>query len=157
MKFSLVFTGKTSESYLREGVKVYLDRIRHYLPVEVKEITPLRETRGLDPAMIRAKESEWFLKNLPSSGYLVLLDEAGSELTSMELSAFLQARMNQGIRHMIFLTGGAYGVTEEIKKKSNFILSLSKMTFTHQMSRLIIVEQLYRALTILKGEPYHNP
>jgi 23S rRNA (pseudouridine1915-N3)-methyltransferase len=157
MKIFLVFTGKSAEEYLKEGVKMYVARLKHYIPVEVQELTPPKLSVSLNAGQIRILESEWIVKNLPDSGYLVLLDETGKSLSSAGLADFLQARMNQGIRNLTFIIGGAYGVSDALKQKADFILSLSTLTFTHQMSRLILAEQLYRAMTILKNEPYHNP
>lgn len=157
MKVFLVFTGKSAEDYLKEGVKVYVARLKHYIPLVVHEITPPKLPASVNTAQVRIQESEWILKNLPDSDYRVLLDETGKSLSSAGLADFLQARMNQGIRNLTFIIGGAYGVSDALKQKADFILSLSPLTFTHQMSRLILVEQLYRAMTILKNEPYHNP
>ena len=157
MKIILVFTGKTSDEYLKQGLKIYFDRLKHYLPVEIIELNPPKLPLSLDTKQMRNKESDWILKNLPQTDMLVLLDETGKQLSSVELADFLQSRMNQGLKSLTFLIGGAYGVSEALWEKAGFILSLSALTFTHQMSRLILLEQLYRALTIIKREPYHNP
>ncbi|MHC1706158.1 MAG: 23S rRNA (pseudouridine(1915)-N(3))-methyltransferase RlmH [Bacteroidales bacterium] len=157
MKIILIFTGKTTEEYLKTGVSVFVERLKHYLPVEITEINPPKYPLSLENSQIRLKESEWVIKNLPKTDYLVLLDETGKMLSSLTLSEFLQSRMNQGIKSLSFLIGGAYGVSDELRRKADFVLSLSSLTFTHQMCRLILSEQLYRAMTILRKEPYHNP
>ena len=157
MKLVLLFTGKTSEPYLREAIGIYADRLKHYLPVEMKELVPLKDTKGLDGAVIRKKESDWLLKTIPADEYLILLDEKGQHPDTMAFTQFLTQRMNQGLKQITFLVGGAFGVSQELKNRSNYILSLSNLTFTHQMTRLILLEQLYRAMTITRNEPYHNP
>lgn len=157
MKVTLVFTGKTNEEYMKKGISLYIGRLKHYLSAEVLELSPPRFPSSMDSAQIRGKESEWLLQHLPVSDYLVLLDEGGKQLTSAGLADFVQARMNQGIKNLVFVVGGAYGVAENVKNSCDFVLSLSALTFTHQMTRLILSEQIYRAMTILKREPYHNP
>lgn len=157
MKVILIFTGKTSDEYLRQGLLIYTDRLKHYFPLEIRELNPPKLSQSIDNGQIRVKESNWVMNNLPATDYLVLLDETGKQLTSTGLADFMQARMNQGIRTLAFLIGGAYGVSDDIRKRADFVLALSEMTFTHQMSRIILAEQLYRAMTILKREPYHNP
>ena len=156
MKVILVFTGKTTEDYLKQGIQLYADRLKHYLQLEIKELIPGKFSNSMDSSQIRLLESEWLIKSLPAYDYLVLLDESGKSLSSASLSEFIQVRMNQGIRKLVFLIGGAYGVSDDLKAKANFILSLSAMTFTHQMIRLILSEQIYRAMTIIKREHYHN-
>jgi 23S rRNA (pseudouridine1915-N3)-methyltransferase len=157
MKITLVFTGKTNDEYLKKGISLYIDRLKHYLPLEILELNPPKYPSGMDSSQIRVKESDWLLDHLPACDYLVILDEGGTQLTSASFSDFIQGRMNRGIKNMIFLIGGAYGISDLLKKKADFILSLSALTFTHQMTRLILAEQIYRAMTILKREPYHNP
>ncbi len=157
MKLILIFTGKTQEAYIKEGLGMYLDRLKHYLPVEIMELKPPSFLSGLKGDTYRQKESDWLIQNLPETDFLVLLDESGKQLSSEGLAVFLQGRMNQGTRQLTFLVGGAYGFSDKLKQKGNLVLSLSLMTFTHQMTRIILAEQLYRAMTILKGEPYHNP
>ncbi|HRY32926.1 MAG TPA: 23S rRNA (pseudouridine(1915)-N(3))-methyltransferase RlmH [Bacteroidales bacterium] len=156
MKLHLIFTGKTEEAYLKEGLAMYLRRLQHYIPVEVRELTPPRQAAAGNAEQIKKAEGRFLLSQLEKSAYLVLLDETGRLMSSVAFAEFLQARMNQGIRDLGFLIGGAYGVTNEVRESCRDVLSLSPMTFTHQMSRLILMEQLYRAFTILKREPYHN-
>jgi 23S rRNA (pseudouridine1915-N3)-methyltransferase len=140
MKIFLINTGKTKISYLKEGIQIFEKRIRRYVPFESNEIP---EGRSL-------------LKYIDRSDYSVLLDERGRQFSSRELADYIQKLMNRGLTAVYFFTGGADGFSDEIYERADEIISLSKMTFTHEMARLIFVEQLYRALTILKGEPYHH-
>ncbi len=156
MKLHLIFTGKTEEAYLKEGLALYLRRLQHYIPVETTELLPPKQAPASSPEQIKKAEGRYLLAQLEKSGYLVLLDEAGRLMPSLAFAEFMQARMNQGLRNLSFLIGGAYGVTREVRERCHEVISLSPMTFTHQMSRLILAEQLYRAFTILKREPYHN-
>jgi 23S rRNA (pseudouridine1915-N3)-methyltransferase len=136
MKILLIFTGKTSEKYLHDPVNDYLERIRNYFPVELKVTRELRAHNFSD--------------------YVILLDEKGQTLSSVEFARFIQGQQNKNVRKIVFVVGGAFGFAYEMYQRANMLLSLSKMTFTHQMVRLILVEQLYRACTILRGEPYHH-
>jgi 23S rRNA (pseudouridine1915-N3)-methyltransferase len=156
MKISLLSTGKTEEGYLTSGIGLYLKRLRHYIPFEMVEVAPVRKTAGMTPEMIKAREAELLMKHLEKADAVVLLDEHGTEFTSVEFSTFLQKRMNTGIRELVFVVGGAWGFADVLHKKADFKIALSRMTFSHQMVRLFFVEQLYRAFTILKGENYHN-
>ena len=143
MKTEFWCMGKTEEPYLKEGIGQYARRLSHYLNFEYRELT------GKD----KEKEIEKFLK---TNDYLVLLDERGQEFTSRGLSQFLQQRFNTGSGRLIFLAGDAYGFPEAVSERANFRLALSLLTFTHEMVRLIFLEQLYRAMTILKNENYHH-
>jgi 23S rRNA (pseudouridine1915-N3)-methyltransferase len=156
MKITLMSIGKTDTGYLQAGIKLYTERLKHYIPFEAKELPALKKTTGMTPEHIRQKEAELFLKHLEKPDCIVLLDEKGKEFTSRKFSEFLQARMNAGTRDLVFVIGGAWGFSDTLKSKANFSISLSKMTFSHQMVRLFFAEQLYRAFTILKGESYHN-
>jgi 23S rRNA (pseudouridine1915-N3)-methyltransferase len=148
--------GKTSESYLTEGLNDYFGRIAHYLPFSYYEIPDLKNMKSLSPQQVKEKEAELVLKNLLPSSRLILLDEHGKQYKSAEFSAFIEKQMNSGIKELVFLVGGAWGISESLKNRASDMLSLSKMTFPHQLVRLVFAEQLYRALTILRNEPYHN-
>ncbi len=156
MKTLFLLTGKTKESYLIEGMKEYQKRIRNYIPFDLTEIPDLKNTRNLPPEKVKENEGQLILQQLKEGDYAVLLDEKGKELTSGEFADFMQARMLASNRRVVFITGGAWGFSRDVYERADFKLSLSRMTFPHQLVRLIFLEQLYRAHTILKGEPYHN-
>jgi len=156
MKIRLFVIGKTEAEYLRKGIAVYENRIRHYIPFEIVELPAIRNVSGLPATLQKAKEAALFDKVCQAGERLVLLDEKGKELTSVGFSEFLNKRFISGSGNLSFLVGGPFGFDESITKKADFILSLSKMTFSHQMVRLFFTEQLYRALTILRGESYHH-
>ncbi len=157
MKLRLICVGKISETYLRDGVDEYAARIRRYLPLTTVE---LKEEKGggrkADPRYLRDKEGERLLQRIPPEAFVVVLDERGKSLGSEELSALLERHMVQGTAEVALVLGGAYGLSEPVRRRADLLLSLSAMTFTHQMARLIVLEQLYRGLTILRNEPYHN-
>ncbi len=148
--------GKTQIKYLQEGIAVYQKRLKHYHSFEIRVIPALKKTKNLSSALIQNKEGELILQQFSTGDFVVLLDEAGKSLTSMGFADYLQSLLNRHIRHLYFVVGGAYGFSDEVYERANAKLSLSAMTFSHQMVRLIFVEQLYRAFTILKGESYHH-
>ena len=157
MKISLIAIGKTDQEYLKKGISEYNKRLKHYARFEIKEVPALKKTSNMPSEVIKQKEADLLLKHLEKkTDCVVLLDEKGKELSSLEFSGFLQKQLNAGTREMAFVVGGAWGFHETIKQRAQHTLSLSRMTFSHQMVRLFFVEQLYRALTILKGEGYHN-
>ncbi len=156
MDIKLIVVGKTEEKYLIEGIEIYLKRLKHYINFEIYTIPELKNAKNLSFSQIVQKEGELILKLVSTSDKLVLLDEKGKQESSVNFSVFLEKMMLQGLKNLIFVIGGAYGFSEDVYKRSNDKISLSKMTFSHQMVRLIFVEQLYRAYTILKGEPYHH-
>lgn len=156
MKITLLTIGKTEEEFLKKGIEQYVKRLKHYIPFEIHDIAALKKTTGMAPEVVKQKEAELFAKHLEKADCIILLDERGTEFSSKGFSDFLQKRMNTGIREMVFIVGGAWGFSETLHQKTDFKISLSKMTFSHQMVRLFFVEQLYRAFTILKGESYHN-
>jgi 23S rRNA (pseudouridine1915-N3)-methyltransferase len=156
MKIKLLLIGKTEADYLKLGIGEYEKRIRHYISYESVVIPALKNSAGFSPEEIKIREAEQIMKNISTSDFLVLLDEKGKEMDSVEFSGFLNQRFSSGIKSLVFIVGGAFGVTESIKKKVSIILSLSKMTFSHQMVRLFFMEQLYRGLTILNNESYHH-
>ena len=156
MKIKLLLIGKSDTEYIQQGVAEYEKRIKHYIPYESIVIPALKNVAGYSPTEVKIREAEQLMKNIAVSDYIVLLDETGKEFSSVEFSGFLSQRFSSGVKSLVFIVGGAFGVSEPIKKKANFILSLSQMTFSHQMIRLFFIEQLYRGLTILKNESYHH-
>ena len=155
MKIKLILTGKTEEGYIKEGTTRYIKRIQHYISIEIIEI-PFKHTKNLRPDAYKATESKAIEEHLTITDFLVLLDEKGKSFGSIEFANWIQGRINSNIKRLTFVIGGPFGFSDEIKAKAQLQLSLSKMTFSHQMIRLFFLEQLYRAFTILKNEPYHN-
>lgn len=153
MKIEFIFIGKTTEPYLNEGITTYLKRLVNYLPAEI--ITIPASSSKLREKIIE-EESRAILSKIQPRDYIVLLDERGKELTSRQLAAFIEKQMVAGTNRLLMITGGAYGVSDEVKQKVHYTLSASKFTFTHQMIRLLLTEQVYRAMTILKNESYHH-
>ena len=156
MQIKLIVIGKTAEAYLKHGIDEYLGRLKHYVKMEYIEITALKNSGSLSVEQVKEKESELILKSVQSSDHLVLLDEGGKELSSIELSKWIGGKMNTGVKTLVFVVGGAYGFSKNVYGRADMKLSLSRMTFSHQMVRLFFVEQLYRGFTILKGEKYHH-
>jgi 23S rRNA (pseudouridine1915-N3)-methyltransferase len=157
VNISLICIGKTSESYLQQGISIYEKRLKNYSAFSLNILPDLKNTRNMPPASICEVEGDVILNNLKPGDDVILLDEKGTEFASVELATFLQKKMNVATRNLVFIIGGPYGFSEKVYQRANNKISLSKMTFSHQMVRLIFVEQLYRAFTILKGEPYHHP
>ncbi|MFC2150974.1 23S rRNA (pseudouridine(1915)-N(3))-methyltransferase RlmH [Bacteroidota bacterium] len=156
MKIKLLVIGKTDSDFLRRGIDEYVKRLKHYLPFEIIIIPDLKNRKNLTEEQQRHKEGELILAQFNSGDFIVLLDENGKDFSSVDFSKFVEKQMISGLKNLIFVIGGPYGFSEEVYKKGEFKFSLSKMTFSHQMVRLIFTEQLYRALTIIKGEPYHH-
>lgn len=156
MNLTLIMIGNTSVPFVTNGYETFKKRISHYINFNEIIIPDLKDRKSLDSAQIKTKEATLLKAKIPDGAYVVLLDERGKELTSIELASFMQKKMNSGIKEMVFIIGGAYGVADSIKQSANYILSLSKMTFTHQFIRLLVTEQIYRSMTILRNEPYHN-
>ena len=156
MNIDLIVVGKTNSEHVEELVADYRRRINFYTRFSVVAIPDLRNTKNLTAEGIKRREGEAILKLLDSGDYVALLDEKGSEHTSMEFASWLQKRLNSGVRRLVFVTGGAYGFSQEVYRRADEKLSLSRMTFSHQIVRAIFAEQLYRAFTILRNEPYHH-
>ncbi len=156
MKIQLIVVGKTEETWLRLAVRDYETRIGHYIPFEMIEIAALKNSANLSQPEQKLRESEMVSRLLHPGDILVLLDEQGTEMRSVEFAGFLNKQFSSGGKTLVFVVGGPFGFGKEIKKKARYVLSLSKMTFSHQMVRLFFTEQLYRALTILRGESYHH-
>ncbi len=153
MKVELWMVGKTAEAYLETGMAIYEKSLSHYLPFQKLVFPDIKNAKNLDQASLKVKEGETFLKKLDKSDLLVLLDEVA---TSVQFANQLEKWKIQGIYRLVFLIGGAYGFSDEVYERANHKMSLSPMTFSHQMVRLIFLEQLYRACSINKGEPYHH-
>ena len=156
MKITLLIVGKTEDAYLKEGIDKYLKRLKHYIKIDIAEITELKNTKALTEAQQKAKEAELILKKITATDYVILLDEKGLELSSQQFAAYLDKKAVGSVASLVFIVGGPYGFDQLVYQRANDKLSLSRMTFSHQMVRLFFVEQLYRAFTIVKGEPYHH-
>lgn len=156
MKITLICIGKTDEDYLKNGIEKYLQRLRHYISFEMIVIPDIKKSKNLSQEQQKQKEAQLILKQLKNQDYVVLLDEKGNSYSSVGFSDFIQQRMNQGLSNLVFVIGGPYGFNQDLFNRANGMISLSKMTFSHQMVRLFFVEQIYRAFTIMKGEPYHH-
>lgn len=155
MKITLLVVGKTTDTHIELLIQEYQKRLAHYIPFNIQVIPELKNTKALTPEQQKQTEGELLLRTINSSTDLVLLDEHGKEFRSIEFADYVQKRMSSG-RDVVFVVGGPYGFSEAVYQRANGKISLSKMTFSHQMVRLFFVEQLYRAMTILRGEPYHH-
>ncbi|MGV8878006.1 MAG: 23S rRNA (pseudouridine(1915)-N(3))-methyltransferase RlmH [Sphingobacteriaceae bacterium] len=156
MKITFITIGKTDDQYLKEGIEKYLKRLKHYIKFEFTEIPDLKNTKAWNQDQQKAKEAELILKKITPMDHIILLDERGQEFSSPQFADYLNHKMIASTHNLVFIVGGPYGFDESIHQRANDKLSLSKMTFSHQMVRLFFVEQVYRAFTILKGEPYHH-
>jgi len=156
MTIKLIAIGKTDSVSLQDLIKDYENRLKHYIKFELDIIPDIKNVKNLSETQQKEKEGELILKKLKATDVLILLDENGKQFGSVEFSDFLQKKMNSGIKQLVLVIGGPYGFSDAICKKAQAKTSLSKMTFSHQMVRLFIIEQLYRAFTILKNEPYHH-
>lgn len=156
MKICLLVIGKTDEDYLQKGIEIFLKRIPHYITFEMKVIPDIKNSKNLSEDQQKEKEGDLIIQQLTTSDELFLLDEQGIENSSIEFARFLEKKMLSGIKRLVFVIGGPYGFSGQVYSRSTGKVSLSRMTFSHQMVRLIFAEQLYRAMTILKGEPYHH-
>lgn len=155
MKTLLILVGKTTDRHFQAGISDYVGRIAHYMPFELVTIPELKNTKNLTEQQQKTAEGELILKQLQPQDTVVLLDEHGREQRSMEFARWLEQKRNT-VRRLVFVIGGPYGFSDEVYARASEQLSLSKMTFSHQMIRLIFTEQVYRACTIIKGEPYHH-
>ena len=156
MKITLLVIGKTEADYLKRGIEEYLKRLKHYIPFELLVIPALKNTKNLSEVQQKQKEGELILSQIKQGDNLILLDENGKQYSSVKFANYIEKFMIAGTRNIVFVVGGPYGFSDDVYQKSNGKISLSSMTFSHQMVRLIFVEQIYRAMTILKGEPYHH-
>ena len=156
MNIKLIVVGKTDEKYLQQGIDVYVSRLKHYVNFEMVVIPALKDQKGASPEEVKEREAALLLRQLEKCDRVVLLDEHGEQHTSVDFAQYIQKQMNAGVRNLAFVVGGAFGFAPSVYAAASGKVSLSKMTFNHQMVRLFFVEQLYRAFTILRHEPYHN-
>ena len=156
MKILLIVVGKTDQQWLTEGISQYIDRLSHYSQFELQVIPDIRNTRSMEAQVQKVREGEQILKLLQPSDDVWLLDDKGREMTSPEMARWLEKRMSQSTKRLVFIIGGPYGFSPDVYDRVPGRLSLSRMTFSHQMVRLIFVEQLYRAFSILNNLPYHH-
>ena len=156
MTIKLLTIGKTDNSNLESLMKDYQNRLNHYIKFELEIIPDLKKVKHLSEDQQKQKEGDLILKKLKPTNILVLLDENGKQFDSVAFSAYLQKHMNSGIKQLVLVIGGPYGFSKDVYQKAQGKISLSKMTFSHQMVRLFVIEQLYRGFTILKNEPYHH-
>lgn len=156
MKIKLLAIGKTAQSELNRLINLYQNRLKHYISFEIEIIPDIKNAKNLSQSQLKEKEAQLILSKIQSGDVVVLLDEKGKQFTSVEFSTYLQKKMNAATKQLVFVIGGAFGFSDEIYTVATEKISLSKMTFSHQMIRLFITEQLYRSFTILKNEPYHH-
>lgn len=156
MKIALFQVGKTSEKYLSEGVNVYAGRLAKYIPFEIVTVPEIKNSRNMPAGEQKEKEGEGIFRLIKDEDYVVILDEKGKEVSTMEFSSWLGKSLMIPKKRIVFVTGGPWGLSSRLVSRSDLSLSLSRMTFSHQIVRLLFLEQLYRAFTIIKGEPYHH-
>lgn len=156
MKITLIAVGKTEDKYLIEGINKYLNRLKHYINFNVLIIPDIKNTKNLTEAQQKNKEAELIAKQINPTDVIILLDEKGKKHSSVSFANYLNKQMIGSVQHLVFIIGGPYGFDETLYQRANTSISLSDMTFSHQMVRLFFVEQLYRAFSILKNEPYHH-
>ena len=156
MKIVLLSVGKSHESFVKEGIELFTKRLSNYFPVQWQLIAPPKQAASLSDAELKKKEGELILQQVHSDDYLILLDERGKMLSSEGLAAWIQTRANESTRQLVFLIGGAYGVSPNVAQRAQFTWKLSDLVFPHQLVRLMLSEQLYRACTLLKNEKYHH-
>ena len=155
MKITLLVVGKATDAHIQALLQDYQKRLGHYVPFTLTVIPELKNTKSLTSEQQKQAEGELILRNITASTDMILLDERGKDYRSIEFAEYLQKKMSSG-RDLVFVVGGPYGFSDAVYQRANGQLSLSKMTFSHQMVRLFFVEQMYRAMTILRGEPYHH-
>lgn len=156
MNIKLIVVGKNEQKYLKEALDIYIKRLTHYINFEIVVLPDVKNAKNMSVSELKDKEAELILKHSAKADKVVLLDEKGKEFSSVEFSKYIEKQMNASLKTLAFVVGGAFGFSEKVYSQANEKLSISKMTFSHQMIRLLFVEQLYRAFTIIKGEPYHN-
>lgn len=156
MKVKLILIGKTSFKFIESGLDMYKERLKHLSDFELLIIPDLKNTKKMPAEQIKTKEGALIMRTLTNSDFVILLDEKGRSFNSLKFAGFIENKLSASTKQLIFVVGGAYGFSKEIYKRANFLLSLSEMTFSHQIIRLFFMEQIYRAFTIIKGLPYHN-
>lgn len=156
MKICLLVVGRTVKQHFVSAINDYTERIKHYIPFEIEVINDLKNTKSLSAEQIKSKEGELILKQISQGDYVVLLDERGKEFRSIEFADYISKKMNTVNKRLVFVIGGAYGFSKEVYSAADEKISMSKMTFSHQMIRVIVAEQIYRAVSIINGLPYHH-
>ncbi|MFN8258196.1 MAG: 23S rRNA (pseudouridine(1915)-N(3))-methyltransferase RlmH [Bacteroidales bacterium] len=156
MKIKLILIGKTSFDFISDGLGIFQNRLKHFCDFEIVNLQELKNAKNMPVDEIKKKEGQMLGKVFGINEFICLLDENGTQFDSEKFAGFISNKAESGIKSVSFVVGGAYGFSEEIYKRADYKLSLSKMTFSHQLIRLIFMEQLYRAFTIIKGLPYHN-
>jgi 23S rRNA (pseudouridine1915-N3)-methyltransferase len=156
MKITLILVGKTTDKPIEVGMDKYTKRIQRYLPFQIEVIPALKNAKKMSESEIKQKEGDLILHKTASTDHIVLLDEKGKEFTSVLFSKFIRKKMLHGMKNLVFIIGGAYGFSDAVYQRANSKIALSQMTFSHQIIRLIFLEQLYRAFTIINNEPYHH-
>ena len=156
MKLKIYYIGKSKKNHHSEDELIYIKRIKNYLPIEVIGLPPPKLSKNLSPKEIQEKEGQYYLDNIDPKETLILLDEKGHTYTSVQFAGFVEKQMNKGLRCLSFVLGGAYGFSDSFKQKHPQHLRLSDLTFSHHLARTVLLEQIYRAFTILNNEPYHN-
>lgn len=156
MKITLLTVGKTDKDWVKQGMDIYVSRLKHYIPFSVVEIPELKNVSSLTKEQIKVREGELILKNIRPADDMILLDERGKEFSSVEFAKVIQDKITYAGKDIVYVIGGAYGFSDTVYQRANSRISLSRMTFSHQMVRAIFIEQVYRAFTIMKGEPYHH-
>ncbi len=156
MRITLICIGKTDESFVIVGIENYIKRLKHYITFTLSIIPDIKNVKNLTVDQQKSKEGELILKQIGNTDYLVLLDERGKEFSSIGFSQYLEEKMIRSVNNLVFVIGGPYGFSTNVYERANQQMSLSKLTFSHQMVRLFFIEQVYRAFTIMRGEPYHH-
>ena len=156
MRITLLTVGKTNDLSFKNAISEYQKRLKFYISFDIEEIPSLKNTKNLTEDNQKQKEGELILKYLQSEDEVVLLDDKGSEFTSKQFASYIEKKSASGLKRLVFVVGGPYGFSQEVYQRANDKVSLSRMTFSHQMVRLVFTEQLYRAMTIIRGEPYHH-
>lgn len=156
MKITLLTVGKTDKGWVKDGLDIYVSRLKHYIPFSIIEIPELKNVSALSKDQIKTREGDLILKNVRPADDLILLDERGKEYSSVEFAKVIQDMISYAGKDIVYVIGGAYGFSDAVYQRADSKISMSRMTFSHQMVRAIFVEQLYRAFTIMKGEPYHH-
>ena len=152
----LLTVGKTDVPWVKEGLDLYASRLRHYVPFTVEEIPELKKVSALSEEQIKQKEGELILKQLSPQDTVILMDEHGTQMRSLEFAGWLEKQLSSGAKGLVFVIGGAYGFSDEVREKADFIWSFSKLVFPHALARVIVAEQTYRAAQITMGGPYHH-
>lgn len=156
MKIHLLLTGKTTQSFVSQGMDEFCARLKHYFPFEWEIIPDIKNTKNLSFEQQKEKEGEWILKSFQTGDFIVLLDENGKEYSSVKFAEYIERKTHAVSKRLVFVIGGPYGFSPKVYEAAQEKIALSRMTFSHQLIRLIFVEQLYRAMTILHNEPYHH-